>query len=314
MQKTAFCDILFCKSGGIEMENTLLPSYTRTAANRLSKLKIKSTVEPANTRIFWLNSFSAKEKSFAVSMETHMHTFFEAHFVISGEMTYGVGDEEVCVRAGQGIIFLPRKSHIVKRFSDELVRISLTFLPEEKSDIYKNVTSASGRTFDLDEKILGCLDEILAESGRQSEISAVLTNNRISDLICRTARLFGDEKKSSAEAYDDGGEIRIEMVKQYIHDNSGRLLTCREVAGQCHFNEKYLGRLFKARTGMTMLEYIHLQKLRQAQELLDDEKLSLKSVSELLGFANEYYFNSFFKRLSGITPGQYRKNISPKNQ
>lgn len=290
------------------MDISLLPSYTKTSATRLSRIGIAPVEKPARTEIFWLNAFSASEKSYPVSKKMHMHTFFEAHFVARGEMTYGDSDgNDIVLSSGDGVIFAPHKSHIVKKMSDDLVKISFTFLPDKASQIYKKVTSACGKSLKIDGKIFACLDEILSESGHASVISSTLIANRVSDLLCYLARLGGDDKKITAVSEACDGESYISVVKQYIDDNESRLLTCLEVARHCHFNEKYLGRVFKRHMGVTLLEYIHLRKLACAEKMLENESLSLADVSVRLGFANEYYFNSFFKRMSGITPGQYRK-------
>ena len=57
---------------------------------------------------------------------------------------------------------------------------------------------------------------------------------------------------------------------------------------------------------MTMLKYIHKTKIEQAQYYLENTNISLEEISASLGFANEYYFNSFFKRYIGVAPGAYR--------
>lgn len=101
----------------------------------------------------------------------------------------------------------------------------------------------------------------------------------------------------------------IQKAKQYISDNKDKLLNCSEVADYCHYNAKYLNRIF---TRQTLLAYIHHEKIIYAEELLKDESLTLKQVSDALGFANEYYFNRFFKRKNAITPGKYRQYLKNK--
>jgi YesN/AraC family two-component response regulator len=44
-------------------------------------------------------------------------------------------------------------------------------------------------------------------------------------------------------------------------------------------------------------------------KLLSDSSLSLKQISEIMNFNNEYYFNAFFKKYSGMPPGEYRKML-----
>ena len=46
---------------------------------------------------------------------------------------------------------------------------------------------------------------------------------------------------------------------------------------------------------------------RLLEKLLADESFSLKQISEIMNFNNAYYFNAFFKKHSGMPPGEYRK-------
>lgn len=99
---------------------------------------------------------------------------------------------------------------------------------------------------------------------------------------------------------------------KYIEDNKHILPTCNDIAEYCHFNAKYLNRIFKKATGKTLLEYIHETKRKDAEKLLSETDKTLREISESLGFENEYYFNTFFKRLNGIAPGEFRRLIKDK--
>ena len=48
---------------------------------------------------------------------------------------------------------------------------------------------------------------------------------------------------------------------------------------------------------------------RIIEKLLSDPTLSLREISEIMGFNNEYYFSTFFKKHGGSPPGEYRRMI-----
>ena len=106
-------------------------------------------------------------------------------------------------------------------------------------------------------------------------------------------------------------ELYIDKSKKYIKDNLNIILTCKDIADYCHINEIYLNRIFKKYTGETLLKYIHRKKINYSIELLKNKDLSLSTISTMLGFQNEYYFNTFFKKAVGMPPGAYR-NINLK--
>ena len=93
-----------------------------------------------------------------------------------------------------------------------------------------------------------------------------------------------------------------------MEDNKNLFLNCAEVAAHCACSEKYLSRCFRRYYGMTLLSYIHEVQLREAERLLLGSEALLSEIAEVLGFANEHYFNSFFKRYRGVSPGAFRRS------
>lgn len=101
--------------------------------------------------------------------------------------------------------------------------------------------------------------------------------------------------------------LLIENVKKYTDDNLEYNIELSQVARLFHYNEKYLGRLFKKETGLTFKEYINNKRLSLAQTLLADTSLTVTEIAIQTGYNNVTYFNRIFKRAVGITPTAYRK-------
>jgi AraC-like DNA-binding protein len=99
------------------------------------------------------------------------------------------------------------------------------------------------------------------------------------------------------------------MAKQYISDNINTPLTVLEVADYCHLSTKQLTRIFIIEEGMHTAEYIRKMRCIEIEKLLCDKALSLKAISEQMGFSSEYYFNSYFKKYAGLAPGIYRRSM-----
>ena len=98
------------------------------------------------------------------------------------------------------------------------------------------------------------------------------------------------------------------MATQYIQDNIEQAPTVSEVAAYCGVSERQLSRIF-AGEGQSPAEIIRAQRVRRIEELLADPSLSLKDIGDRMGFSDEYYFNAFFKKYAGMTPGAYRKTM-----
>ena len=89
-----------------------------------------------------------------------------------------------------------------------------------------------------------------------------------------------------------------------------RDISVEKVAGHMGYNKDYLSRMFKRRFGSGLLSYIHKIKLDAAKELLSGTRLHVKEVAARIGIDDDKQFAKWFKRLSGVTPTEYRQAFS----
>lgn len=93
----------------------------------------------------------------------------------------------------------------------------------------------------------------------------------------------------------------------YIKDHYTEEICCSELAGICFMSPARMYRQFRKTMGQTPTEYKNRLRIEAAKEMLCNEALPVNEVSRLLGFENFPYFCKIFKRVSGVTPLQYRK-------
>ena len=71
----------------------------------------------------------------------------------------------------------------------------------------------------------------------------------------------------------------------------------------------YMRHCFKEETGETPLEYLTKMRIRQAKRHLRQNKFySVGEIAYLCGFSDRYYFSKIFKKLTGMSPGEYQKS------
>lgn len=80
-----------------------------------------------------------------------------------------------------------------------------------------------------------------------------------------------------------------------------------ELAELCGVSQGHLARSFKAATGWQLRRYIAVQRISAAKQLLADERLSCEEVAARLGFKSPGYFSTAFRRHTGKTPMEFRK-------
>ena len=72
----------------------------------------------------------------------------------------------------------------------------------------------------------------------------------------------------------------------------------------------YLGQVFKRETGKPYTQYITELRIDRAKSLLLSGDMSISDISNALGFNDYFYFLKTFKRVTGVTPKQYRQEQS----
>ncbi len=287
----------------------LLSFYTPSRAKKLEKLVIPEITEPFPIKILWMQSRSDKDAAHTISLKQHQHSFFEMHFILSGSFIYETSNSgPMRIDENHGILVYPEIPHKIRSHSPKFIKLTLAFLPSPYS-LFHTGADAAAYPFALSEKMNACIQEIFTESDEKNIFSMTIISHRILDILYEFCRGTAMRSAAAPLPEETRADIKIAIARQYIDDNRGVLLTCAEVAEQCHFNVKYLSRVFKTQTGVSLLDYIHSKKMKEAETLLLQTNDSLSEISMQLGFKNEYYFNSFFKRRSGLTPGTYRRLI-----
>jgi AraC family transcriptional regulator len=100
---------------------------------------------------------------------------------------------------------------------------------------------------------------------------------------------------------------KLRTVVEYIMENLGGSPTLEEMAAVVHLSPYHFARQFKAATGLPPYQYVIARRVERAQHLLrGDGELGLAEVAFRAGFSDQSHFSSHFKRIIGVTPGQFR--------
>lgn len=99
----------------------------------------------------------------------------------------------------------------------------------------------------------------------------------------------------------------VKEVISLLENNVYSTLTINDVCKKAAYGRAYLFRVFKEKTGKTIMEYYLNLKIEKAKQLLRENELSVKEISELLSFNEPNYFTKTFKRITGLTPTAYKR-------
>ena len=113
---------------------------------------------------------------------------------------------------------------------------------------------------------------------------------------------FLKDAQPKAEINDD----RIQKVLSYIRKNIYKTIDIDSLAAISCLSKDHFIRLFRKEVNNTPLQYINQKKIEKAQLILITDSMPIKNISYLLAYEDHSYFNRLFKKLTGVTPQQYR--------
>jgi len=111
-----------------------------------------------------------------------------------------------------------------------------------------------------------------------------------------------------SRAHDREQKI-VERVHRFVDDNIGRHLSLAQIAEAVYFNPSYLSRYYKRVTGRNLFDYINGSKADAACALLEDHQMKIQDIAMKLGFESASYFTTFFRKMFGRSPQEYREEL-----
>ncbi|KRE36795.1 response regulator transcription factor [Paenibacillus sp. Soil522] len=115
-------------------------------------------------------------------------------------------------------------------------------------------------------------------------------------------------KPLAAAADEDEQESPIQQAVRYIHSVLPGDITLQEVAAKVHLNPSYLSQLFKQQMKINFIDYVLEHRMEKAKQFLSQTTLRVSEIAERVGYSDLAYFSNAYKRITGMTPSEYRKS------
>jgi AraC-like DNA-binding protein len=258
-------------------------------------------------------------------LPAHMHDrMLEICYCSSGEQEYDVGGVLYRIKGGDLFVTYPGEWHGTGGY------------PEEKGELYWLIIRMDGdpgssflgwggrqaaewrrrllalpRHFKGHRNLKRMLDGIFLLSGEGKD---VFTQVRVQHLLAGyllevidcSQRLTKTATKARREP-KDGAKTRMDAIDRLIRDRMDEPLTLQSLADAAGLSLSRLKSWFREETGSTPLDYVLRYKVRKAQALLREGKLTVAAVGYETGFQSAQYFATVFRKYTGMAPGEYRR-------
>lgn len=212
-------------------------------------------------------------------------------------------DERIEVEPGE-LIFVPMMSKYMSEWEGNptIKYISIHFILEH-SDIFSAQHNFMLQKVQLDDsKKLWEEFEYILKHHKGDEASRLAALGKFYHIL---SILLPDLKTEKRTDIDE----RISRAISYMELHYKGNITIKEMAKISAMSSSRFFDKFKQSVGQTPVEYLNYYRISKAIVLLLNEKdLSVEDISESVGFESPAYFHRMFKRITGRTPGEYRKS------
>ena len=274
----------------------------------LSGIKIKKGFELKSVYTFFSEKF---KKDYVFSGETH--DFWELVCNFDGLLGITAGNKVFTLNSNECFFHKPMEFHrLWAENQTEPLTVILTFscnnimkihhgiykIEKEEAKKLKALLKKSNTIFNKDKN--GAITQIKENTEYDFQIFINELENLILTIIVKGYSKKPQLKTPTAEKYA--------KIIDTMEENIDKRLSVTEISDICNLSVPSLKKIFKKYTGRGVMEYFSDMKINHAKALLKEGK-SVKEVSFALGFDDQNYFNVFFKRNAGISPGAYKKGL-----
>ena len=250
--------------------------------------------------------YEVVEELITQDAKLHFHDYLEAELVLSGEGTQYINDYKTFIKRGSFSLLRPNiDCHAVKE--KELYVIKFYVKPFMiESELWKEISllldplvvELEGEELDL---AINMFKTILHEQNKMERYSEEIIKNGINSLLY----LFVQKKVG----HENNVTMRKNIIKYLIDDD--KFLTdvsLKEFADDFGYSLSHASKYFKENTGMTFSEAKQYFRIQVAKRLLLSTDYSINEISTMCGFNYYHLFHSTFKKSTGMTPHEFKKN------
>lgn len=252
-----------------------------------------------------------------------MHTadaytdFYGISYMISGERLIYSQNCTTIIQAGE-LSFIPKNVYRRTTYisNEPYERILLKFTDAMIEDLLKTIGVDNFNMLceehilhfekNTQNKLLAILHEMEQEWNSYNSYSELILKGLLNRLIitCLRERVIGGTHILTLEKKHDCLADAIKYIKTHLRENP----SLEETAHQINISASYLSKLFSNHLNTSYSAFLLNEKLSYAGRLLMNTKLSMTEIALEAGFSSNSYFSDCFRRRTGISPLQFRKN------
>jgi len=273
----------------------------------------------SSSRVHWRGIALENYKVPAVFIPYHQHPDHFLHVVLHGAVKYEVATNGRVLRFGSrpGTIFLlPRGTVDEVNWAGPTHRVAVAIHPRLLTGALDETAHEADvelrEHWDLvDPHISALVTEMTADLGDCSPAGKIYGESLANALAVYLVKRYAVRRITPAFYKGGLSPYRLKRVLDYIADNLETDISLFDLAAIAGMSPHYFSELFKRSIGRSPHNYVLLQRIDRAKELLRNPKRSIIETGLDVGFQNPSHFARMFRKLEGTTPSKFRAEYIP---
>ncbi|HIS26902.1 MAG TPA: response regulator [Candidatus Pullilachnospira intestinigallinarum] len=140
-----------------------------------------------------------------------------------------------------------------------------------------------------------------------TQITNAMSSQEAADQFEKILDIISDQALEGEEAGKVTENSLVLTALAYIRENYAGDIGLADTASVCGISQEHLSKLFYREMGINFSHFLQNFRVSAAKRLLDTGKYKVYEVAEMVGFHDQKYFVTVFKKLCGVTPSVYKK-------
>ena len=243
----------------------------------------------------------------------HCHAEYELHILLDGRCQLEVEEQSLALTKGHGVLIVPGEHHLPRTLGDNFYRFSLDFsVKSERLAVALRQAVPSSRVFLADPQMLQICRDILFEYAAGNPFKETLQQALLAQLTVLLFRQLSVVLPSEDNADNITEHQRISLIDNFFEkhysESAGELV----LAQRLNLSRRQLDRVLKKHYGLNYRQKLIRTRMSHAAWLLRIFDIPISQVAQKVGYASDSAFFQAFRQHFGMTPSQYRKQLTKK--